>query len=180
MRSYFQTANRHFIMMTAICTGAFVSHFTAGVMNTSLPYLAETFRSDLGAVQWVTIGYLLTVAALLPVMGSLGDRFGHRFIHNLGYILFTVSSLLAPFSPDIRLLLGVRIMMAVGASMFHGYQYGADYDSYPCRQKGPVPWRRQRRSCRRGHAGTDRRRFYSGAAALGMAVPHPCPFDFGG
>ncbi|MFM1654962.1 MFS transporter [Brevibacillus sp. B_LB10_24] len=70
--------NKQILMMAAICIGAFISHFTATVVNVSLPYLSDIFHTDLEIVQWVTVGYLLAVASLLPVMGNLGDRLGHR------------------------------------------------------------------------------------------------------
>ncbi|MEJ8544688.1 MFS transporter [Brevibacillus borstelensis] len=108
----------HFYMLMAICLGAFVSHFTAGIVNVSLPHLTEIFHAGIGTVQWITTGYLLAIASLLPVMGKLGDRFGQRRIHNLGYVCFTVSSVLIAFSPNVAVLLLLRVLQAVGASMF--------------------------------------------------------------
>lgn len=110
--------NKPFYMMVAICIGAFISHFTAGVVNVSLPYLSNIFHTNLGTVQWITIGYLLVIASSLPIMGSLGDRFGHRLIHNLGYIIFTISSLLIALSTNIFTLLILRMIQALGAAMF--------------------------------------------------------------
>ncbi|MBM7585361.1 hypothetical protein JOC86_001903 [Bacillus pakistanensis] len=54
--------NKPFFMMVAICMGAFVSHFTAGVVNVSLPHLSKVFHTNLGTVQWITVGYLLAIA----------------------------------------------------------------------------------------------------------------------
>lgn len=108
----------HLSMMAAVCIGVFISHFTAGVVNMALPHLAAVFRSDANTVQWITTGYLLAIAALLPVMGKLADRYGSRTIHNLGYIVFGVSSVLAACSPNLTLLLITRIMQATGAAMF--------------------------------------------------------------
>ncbi|GIP32133.1 MFS transporter [Paenibacillus sp. J2TS4] len=105
-------------MLAAICMGAFVSHFTAGVVNVSLPHLAELFATEIRIVQWITTGYLLVIAALLPLMGKLGDRYGHRRIHNLGYVFFAASSLLVALSPNITLLLAFRMVQAIGAAMF--------------------------------------------------------------
>lgn len=107
-----------FLMMTALCLGAFVSHFTAGVMNVSLPQFADLFHSELGVVQWITTGYLLVIASLLPLMGKLGDRYSHRTIHNTGYVIFALSSILIAFSPNIAIMLILRAVQAVGASMF--------------------------------------------------------------
>ncbi|WP_416367197.1 MFS transporter [Paenibacillus sanfengchensis] len=106
------------LMMTAICMGAFISHFTAGVVNVSLPVLVGVFHSSLGTVQWVTTGYLLTIACLLPIMGRLGDRYDLRLIHNCGYLVFTVTSILVAFSANLPVLLMLRVFQAVGAAMF--------------------------------------------------------------
>jgi MFS family permease len=82
-------------MMAAICMGAFISHFTAGIVNVSLPLFMNYFQTELGRGLWITTGYLLVITTLLPVMGKLGDCFGFRCIHNLGYVIFTVGSILA-------------------------------------------------------------------------------------
>ncbi|MGG1658340.1 MFS transporter [Brevibacillus sp. NRS-1366] len=109
---------QRFFMMTAICLGAFLSHFTAGIVNVSLPQLTRIFQTDLEMAQWITTGYLLVIASLLPVMGKLGDRYGHRLLHNFGFLLFTVSSMLVACSTSISMLLALRIVQAVGAAMF--------------------------------------------------------------
>lgn len=109
---------QRFLMMISICAGAFISHFTAGIVNVSLPNFTQIFHTNLGIIQWITTGYLLVIASVLPIMGKLGDRYGHRFIHNLGYVIFTVSSVLVAFSPDIRVLLILRVMQAMGTAMF--------------------------------------------------------------
>ncbi|WP_289140332.1 MFS transporter [uncultured Brevibacillus sp.] len=112
------TNRQPFWMMTAICLGAFLSHFTAGIVNVSLPQFTQIFQTDLTMVQWITTGYLLVIASLLPVMGKLGDGYGHSLLHNLGFLLFTVSSILVACSTMISMLLTMRFVQAVGAAMF--------------------------------------------------------------
>ncbi|GGG88138.1 hypothetical protein [Paenibacillus radicis (ex Gao et al. 2016)] len=58
------------LMMMGIAMGAFLSHFTAGIVNVSLPLFAEIFDSRLEIVQWITTGYLLAIAILLPSLSS--------------------------------------------------------------------------------------------------------------
>lgn len=58
------------------------------------------------------------ITALLPVMGKLGDRYGFRRIHNLGYVIFTVGSILVAFSPNLPILLTLRVVQGIGAAMF--------------------------------------------------------------
>ncbi|MFB5267426.1 MFS transporter [Paenibacillus enshidis] len=106
------------LFLTSIGIGAFLSHFTAGVVTVSLPELTRTFQASIEQTQWITTGYLLIIAVLLPIMGKLGDRYGHRRMHNTGYLLFTISSVLIALSPTLGAILVTRAVQAVGASMF--------------------------------------------------------------
>lgn len=106
------------MMLMAVLLGIFVSHFTAGVMNVALPELMNVFQVSLGSIQWITVGYLLVIASFLPLMGKLGDRVGLRLIHNLGYLLFLISSILLALSPGFAVLLVLRVVQAIGAAMY--------------------------------------------------------------
>lgn len=106
------------MVLIAVLLGIFVSHFTAGVMNVALPELMNVFHVSLGSIQWITVGYLLVIASFLPLMGKLGDRVGLRLIHNLGYLLFLISSILLALSPSFAVLLVLRVVQAIGAAMY--------------------------------------------------------------
>ncbi|HZG82059.1 MAG TPA: MFS transporter [Brevibacillus sp.] len=106
------------MVLMAVLLGIFVSHFTAGVMNVALPELMNVFQVSLGSIQWITVGYLLVIASFLPLMGKLGDRVGLRLIHNLGYLLFLISSILLALSPGFAVLLVLRVVQAIGAAMY--------------------------------------------------------------
>ncbi|REK77953.1 MFS transporter [Paenibacillus paeoniae] len=112
------TEKQAFWFLITICLGAFMSHFTAGIVNVSLPYLETIFQSPLNSIQWITTSYLLVITALLPIMGKLGDRYGHGLIHNLGYLFFTLSTILIAVSPNVYVLMFFRILQAIGAAMF--------------------------------------------------------------
>ncbi len=123
-------------MMLAICTGAFLSHFTAGVVNVALPGLVATFGTDIGTVQWITTGYLLVICILLPLMGKLGDRFGHRTVHNLGFLSFSIFSTLVAVAPNLSLLLVFRMLQAAGAAMFQATNIALLTLHHPKEQRG--------------------------------------------
>ncbi|WP_246000734.1 MFS transporter [Brevibacillus panacihumi] len=106
------------MVLIAVLLGIFVSHFTAGVMNVALPELMNVFQVGLGSIQWITVGYLLVIASFLPLMGKLGDRVGLRLIHNMGYLLFLISSILLALSPGFAVLLVLRVVQAIGAAMY--------------------------------------------------------------
>ncbi|WKL01665.1 MFS transporter [Paenibacillus amylolyticus] len=66
---------------------------------------------------WILNGYSLVMAGLLPAMGTLRDRLGHKKIFTLGLLVFSAASLAAAFSPVPAVLVMSRILLAVGASM---------------------------------------------------------------
>ncbi|MNO37762.1 putative transport protein HsrA [compost metagenome] len=131
-----KTRGRRLGMMAAICMGAFISHFTAGIMNVSLPFFINHFQTELAKGLWITTGYLLVITALLPVMGKLGDRYGFRRIHNLGYVIFTMGSILVAFSPNLLILLVLRVVQGIGAAMFQATNIALISTHMPKEQRG--------------------------------------------
>ena len=102
----------------ALYIGAFLSHFTANIVNVALPTLTQTFPGQENLVKWIAIGYMLTISISLPLLGNLADRVGYRLLHNLGYTLFTAGSILIAISPNLIFLIFFRIIQAIGAAMF--------------------------------------------------------------
>ena len=123
-------------MKLSIYMGAFISHFTAGIVNVALPGLSGTFQTDLATVQWITTAYLLVISLCLPLMGHWGDRLGHRTVHNLGYLLFTVASVLVAFAPHVTALIVCRVLQAVGAAMFQSTNMALLTVHLPKEQRG--------------------------------------------
>ena len=58
------------------------------VVNVALPALGADLGASLGDLQWVVNGYTLSLAALILLGGSLGDRFGRRRIFVVGVVWF--------------------------------------------------------------------------------------------
>lgn len=130
------TSRSLYWMLTAICIGALMSHLTAGIINVALPNLAIIFEQEMSTIQWVTLGYLLVIASLLPMMGKLGDIVGHRNIHNTGYMIFTLGSILIAFAPTLHWVLFFRVFQAVGAAMFQATNIAIISMAFPAKQRG--------------------------------------------
>jgi EmrB/QacA subfamily drug resistance transporter len=129
-------SSRHSWLLLSICLGGFVSHLTAGVVNVALPGLSSTFDKGIDIVQWITTGYLLVIVTLLPLMGKLGDRWGHRRVHNTGYILFALGSIFVALSPNLAYLLVFRTFQAIGAAMFQATNIALITMHTPVDQRG--------------------------------------------
>ena len=83
------TAKGRWVVAAAVL-GSGVAFLDGTVVNAALPAIARDLDADLGDLQWVLTGYLLTLGSLLVLGGSLGDRYGRRRIFVIGLVAFAV------------------------------------------------------------------------------------------
>ena len=81
----------------------------------ALPTFSRAFDIDPTVAGWILTSYLLCGAVAAPILGSLGDRHGHRRILLLSFALFVAGALLAAAAPSLPVLLVGRVLQ--GASM---------------------------------------------------------------
>ena len=87
------------------------------VVNVALPDIGRGLNASTSALQWVLNAYLLTLASLILLGGSLGDRYGRRLVFVLGAGLFTLASLLCAIAPSVQLLIAARLVQGVGGAL---------------------------------------------------------------
>lgn len=87
------------------------------VLYTALPDLTRDLKASASDKLWIMNAYPLTVAGLLPGAGALCDRFGARRPFLSGLWIFGLASLLAAFAPSAEVLIGGRVLLAVGAAL---------------------------------------------------------------
>ena len=83
----------------------------------ALPAIIAGFHATLFEAGWLVIAYLLTMGALQPVGGKLGDRYGRRKLVLGGLLVFGAASLAASFAPTLGWLLVFRTLQAVAAAV---------------------------------------------------------------
>ncbi len=98
-------------------SGTFMATLDAGIVNTALPTIAHDFAASLPEVQWLVAAYFLVISCLLPLFGRMGDMYGRRRLYSLGFIAFTISSMLCGAAPSLLALIGARVLQGVGAAM---------------------------------------------------------------
>ncbi|MEG0947301.1 MAG: MFS transporter [Comamonas sp.] len=86
------------------------------VLYTALPSLAQALHTTASEKLWILNAYSLVMAGLMPVMGALGDRLGHRRVFIFGMVTFGVASMLAAFAPTAATLIAARALLAVGGA----------------------------------------------------------------
>ena len=104
-------------MIAAAVLGSGVSFLDGTVVNAALPAIANDLHADLGDLQWVLTGYLLTLGSLLVLGGSLGDRYGRRKIFVIGLGAFAVTSLICAIATDTGSLIAARCVQGMAAAL---------------------------------------------------------------
>lgn len=87
------------------------------ILHVAVPTLTQTLEASNNQVLWIIDIYPLLMAGFLVPMGTLADRVGNRLILLIGLVVFGVASAAAAFAPTVQMLIGARILLAVGGSM---------------------------------------------------------------
>ncbi len=103
--------------LLATVLGSSVVLLGSTVTNVALPRIGDDFDADLAVLQWTVNAYMLTLAGLILLGGSLGDRFGRRRIFVLGIVWFAAASLLCGLAPDTTTLIAARALQGVGGAL---------------------------------------------------------------
>ncbi len=104
------------LTLIACILGSAIVFVDQTVVNVALPALRDDLDASLADQQWVVESYLLLLASLVLVGGSLGDLYGRRRIFAIGTAGFGVASLVCAVAPTVEVLIGARALQgAFGA-----------------------------------------------------------------
>jgi EmrB/QacA subfamily drug resistance transporter len=109
------TAGRWVLAVAVLGSG--MAFLDGTVVNVALPKIGSSLHASTSTLQWILNGYLLTLASLILLGGSLGDRYGRRRVFVIGVGVFTVASLLCAVSPNSTLLVLARMLQGVGGAL---------------------------------------------------------------
>src|SRR5438105_2220136 len=104
-------------ILAATVLGSGMAALDATVVNVALPAIGRDLGGGVGGLQWVIDGYLLTLAALILLGGSLGDRLGRRRVFGVGVVWFALASLLCGLAPSLPWLIAARALQGVGGAL---------------------------------------------------------------
>ncbi|GLX11695.1 MFS transporter [Microbispora sp. NBRC 16548] len=115
----------------AVCIGAFMGQLDASIVTLAFPALEGEFGASLAAVQWVSLGYLLVLVALLAGAGRLADVAGRKLVYLYGFVVFTVASAACGLAPSLAVLVACRLVQAAGAAMLQANSVALVVSSVP-------------------------------------------------
>ncbi len=112
---YRSAAGRWVLLATVL--GSSLAFIDGTVVNIALPTIGRDLGAGAAGLQWTVNGYALSLASLVLLGGSLGDRFGRRRVFLIGVTWFALASLLCGLAPTIELLIAARILQGVGGAL---------------------------------------------------------------
>ncbi|MEM9610867.1 MAG: DHA2 family efflux MFS transporter permease subunit [Actinomycetota bacterium] len=106
-----------FRVMVVYIAGLVMTIIDGTVVNVALPTLADEFDVPSTDIEWIAIAYLLSLAAVIPVAGWLGDRFGTKRMFVVSLAVFVGASLLCGLAQDLPQLIAFRVIQGVGGGL---------------------------------------------------------------
>ena len=104
-------------VIAAAVLGSGMTLLDGTVVNVALRTIGRDLGASLAELQWITNGYLLSLASLILLGGSLGDRFGRRRVFVVGTVWFALASLACGLAPTPVALIVARVVQGAGAAL---------------------------------------------------------------
>ena len=122
---------RRRLTLVAMCTGQGMILLDNTIVNVALPSIQTGLGVTPGNLEWVVNAYVLALAALVLVGGTLGDRYGRKRVFVAGLVVFTAGSAACALAPDDPLLVGFRALQGAGAALMAPLTLAILIDAYP-------------------------------------------------
>src|SRR3954453_11095894 len=100
-----------------VILGAIMSVLDTTIVNVALDTLSRDLHTSLDGIQWVVTGYMLALAAVIPVTGWAATRFGSRRLYLISLVLFTAGSALCGLAWSPESLIAARVLQGLGGGM---------------------------------------------------------------
>jgi EmrB/QacA subfamily drug resistance transporter len=104
-------------VMVVYILGIFMTIIDGTMVNVALPTLTDEFGVASTDIEWVAVGYLLALAAVIPAAGWLGDRFGSKRVFVSALAIFVVMSLMCGAAQTLTQLIAFRVLQGLGGGM---------------------------------------------------------------
>src|SRR5579859_1886808 len=100
-----------------VIVGSIMSILDTTIVNVALDTLARELHSSISQIQWVVTGYMLSLAAVIPVSGWAARRFGPKRVYLISVVLFTAGSALCGLATSTTELVVFRVLQGLGGGM---------------------------------------------------------------
>lgn len=128
-------ARRKWVLPVTIL-GSSMGFIDGSVVNVALPSMQSSLSGTLATMQWIVNGYMLMLASLILLGGSIGDRYGRRRAFIIGLIIFAIASAACGFAPTDEWLVAGRLLQGIGAALLVPASLAIIGAAYPKNERG--------------------------------------------
>ncbi len=108
---------RRWWVLAVMSVGTLLVFLDDTVVNTALPQIAVDLDASTSALQWVIDAYVLVLAGLLLLCGSIGDRYGRKRVMTVGLVVFGLAAAGAALADNTGTLIAMRALQGLGAAL---------------------------------------------------------------
>jgi EmrB/QacA subfamily drug resistance transporter len=110
--------DRPTLVVAAVATlGLVMAVLDTTIVNVALDTLSRDLDAPLSTIQWVSTGYLLSLAAVIPLSGWITERFGSKRTWIASIAVFAIGSALCALATSAGELIAFRVLQGVGGGM---------------------------------------------------------------
>jgi MFS family permease len=144
-----QTGNDRYkwVALSNTTLGIFMAALDSSIVIISLPAIFRGIKlnpltpSNIGYLLWLLMGYLVVTAVLVVTLGRIGDIFGRVRMYNLGFLVFTLASVVLSLTPwtggggAMWLIIG-RVVQGIGGAMLMANSTAILTDAFEVKERG--------------------------------------------
>jgi EmrB/QacA subfamily drug resistance transporter len=116
--------------------GVMMAAIDSTIVVLALLPIASSLNSDFVTMVWVVIAYLLSNTALVLSLGRIADIYGRKKMYNIGFVVFTIGSVLSGLAPSGDSLVAFRALQGVGAALLTANSFAILSEAFPPRERG--------------------------------------------
>jgi MFS transporter, DHA2 family, methylenomycin A resistance protein len=133
------TQPRQRLTLVVACTAQVMMVLDVMIVSVALPSLQRELHLSPAGLEWVVSAYALTLAALIPTGGALGDHFGRKRVFMSGVALFMLASVGCALSVSGGMLIGFRVIQGIGGAVMSSLTLSLITEAYPPEARtGPI------------------------------------------
>ncbi len=109
----------------------FMSIMDSTIVNVALPSISHQFNAIGTSIDAIVVGYLVSLAIIIPASGWLGDKMGTKRVFLSALVLFTIASALCGLAPNLPLLIAFRVLQGIGGGALTPVGTAILYRTFP-------------------------------------------------
>lgn len=136
MKNSWGLNRKQILMLVVLLFGTFVTVLNQTVVTPALPPIMAEMGIDAATAQWLTTGFTLVNAVMIPVTAFLTDKFSTKRLFIFSMLVFAAGSLAAGLAPNFPVLLGGRLLQAAGAGILMPMVMTVLMRTFPVERRG--------------------------------------------